>query len=521
MKILMVITEAPPITSGVARVAHELTSRLRSRGHQVDLVSSRDIPRLELGEARLSSMPWRGYEQIYRRAAAYHIVHVHGPAPSFSEVALLYTSLLRQGTRPRVVYTHHCEIAIQGYGLLCDAYNTAHRMVSRLADHIVTSTPSYAGLLEQIIPRQKISTIPWGVNPGPQVEAKPAGLNVLYVGQLRPYKGLDVLLRAARLVPEATISVIGSGHQEQRYRMMVERAGLRNVHFLGRASDEEMQRAYARAHALVLPSLTRAEAFGLVLLEGMAAGCVPVASRLPGLTDVVATAGATFRPGDEAGLAAALRQLLDDPARTARLGAEARRRAEQFSWEVSAAAYERLFLDLAGRSAEVGADWFPRALSPADLSAQGGPFAERIVGSLFEPALARFTPSRASLLLCLPAEERLMIVAHRGLDNALVGARLDARSSIAGWVAANRHPVIIGPDHMPGPLHPYLRNPRLASSLSMPITYNDQVVAVLNLAREHDEQHYTLEDLGELAAWAPKAARESRANLGQAPQVAA
>lgn len=361
MKILMVITEAPPITSGVARVAHELSSRLRGRGHQVTLVTSRDIPRLELGEARLSSMPWRGYEQIYRRAGEFDVVHVHGPAPTFSEVALLYSSLVRRRARPRLVYTHHCEIAIQGYGLLCAVYNSAHRLISRLADHVVTSTPSYAHMLGRSLPRRRVSTIPWGVDPRTLPGPKPEGLNVLYVGQLRPYKGLDVLLRAAGRLPQATVNVIGGGHHERHYRQLAERAGLRNVHFLGRVSDEAMERAYAQAHALVLPSLTRAEAFGLVLLEGMAAGCVPVASQLPGLTDVVDTVGATFRPGDAAGLAAALGQLLDDPARTAHLGREARRRAEQFSWEASAAAYERLFLDLTSRGGEVAADWFPRA----------------------------------------------------------------------------------------------------------------------------------------------------------------
>lgn len=520
MKILMVITEAPPITSGVARVAHELSSRLRVSGHEVDIVSTHDIPRLELGEARLSSMPWRGHEQIYRRAAAYDIVHIHGPAPTFSDAALLYAALARRGGRPRVVYTHHCEIAIPGYGPLCDAYNAAHRLLSLLADHIVTSTPSYARLLERLIPRQKISTIPWGVGPGPRAEPKPAGLNVLYVGQLRPYKGLDVLLRAAQRIPEATVTVIGGGHQEQRYRQLADDAGLRNVRFLGRVSDEAMQRAYAEAHALVLPSLTRAEAFGLVLLEGMAAGCVPVASELPGLTDVVDTVGLTFRPGDDAGLAAALRRLLDSPAHTAALGAAARRRAAQFSWEASAAAYERLFLDLADRGGEVAADWFPQSPAPAGQAPQALRSAEWAVGALFEPALARFAPSRASLLLCLPAEERLMIVAHRGLDEALVGARLNARRSIAGWVASNRRPAIIGAEHTPGPLRPYLRNPRLASSLSLPITYNGAVVAVLNLARERSEQHYTPDDLRELTAWAPQAAPESRPYLGPRPQAA-
>lgn len=522
MKILLVITEAPPITSGVARVAHELSSRLRARGHQVDILSSLDIPRLELGEVRLSSMLWRGYKQIYDQAPTYDIVHLHGPAPTFSELGLLYALFARQGHHPRVVYTHHCEIAIPGQELLCGIYNTAHRLISRMVDHVVTSTPSYARMLERFIPAQKISTIPWGVNSGPEVSAKPAGLNVLYVGQLRPYKGLDVLLRAAHLVPEATITVIGGGHQEQFYQQMADSLGLRNVCFLGRASDEEVQRAYAQAHALVLPSLTRAEAFGLVLLEGMAASCVPIASQLTGLTDVVDDTGFTFLPGDEAGLAAALQQLLDNPVRTAELGVEARRRAEQFSWDYCAAAYERLFLDLLSHGVGMAVDWFPRVISLEAQVMQSMLATEQIMEQLFEPALARFLPSRASVLLRLPLEDKLMIVAQQGLDSILLGARLNARSSVAGWVTLNRQPVVISPEYLPEPLRPYLRNSKLVSSLSIPIMYKNQVIAVLNLARDDQEvkQHYTPDDLRELMAWAPSAVRTRRLHVGLTPRMA-
>jgi rhamnosyl/mannosyltransferase len=520
MNILKIITEAPPITSGVARVAHELTTRLTARGHRVETLSSHDIPRLELGEVRLSSMPWRGWGRVLGRAQDYDVVHVHGPAPTFSEVALLYALLGRRGRRPAVVYTHHCEIDLQGYEPLCGAYNAAHRLLASLADHVVTSTPSYARLLRGLVPRRKISTIPWGVAAGRPAGGKGPGLDVLYVGQLRPYKGLDVLLRAAPLLPEARVTVIGGGHQEQAYRQMAAGAGLANVQFLGRASDEETQRAYARAHALVLPSLTRAEAFGLVLLEGMAAGCVPVASRLPGLTDVVDGAGFTFQPGDAASLAAALRQLLDDPGHTARLAVEARRRAEQFSWEASAAAYERLFADLTTSRSATAVDWFPQTLHAEGLANQELVLAERVVDQLFEPALDRFAPSRASLLLCLPPED-LMILAQRGLDSALIGARLKSHRSVAGWVAANRRPVIISPGHQPRALRPYLRNPHLASSLSLPVLLGDRVVAVLNLARQRHERHYTLDDLRELTAWAPRTLPELRVDVGPAPRVAA
>lgn len=499
MKILMIITEAPPIMSGVARVADEITRRLRAAGHEVDVLSSRDIPRLELGEVRLSSMLWKGSRHVLWRARKYDIIHVHGPAPTFSELALLYAVAGWAGRGPWVVYTHHCEIELQGHALLCAAYNIGHRLLSRLADHVVTSTPSYARSFEPFVPPERISVIPWGVNSGSAVATKLAGLNVLYVGQLRPYKGLDVLLRAAQLVPEAAITVIGGGHREQHYRRLAEELGLQNVRFLGRASDTEMRQAYEQAHTLVLPSLTRAEAFGLVLLEGMAAGCVPIASQLPGLTDVVEAVGTTFPPGDVAALAAALQGLLNDPERTARLGLEARRRAEQFTWDLTAAAYERLFRDMVGRRRAVAGDWFPRrSAGSSDIGAYRS-LVERAAVAIFEAAMVRFRPARASLMLNLPDEKQLMLVAHKGLDDALIGARVQSRRSIAGWVAAHGAPVLMDARHAPAQVRSYMHNPELNSSVSVPIVYNDQVIAVLNLAHDTPDRRFTPDDLRELA----------------------
>lgn len=59
MKILLIISEAPPIRSGIARVADRLSRGLEDRGHQVDILSLRDVPRVERGEIRLSSMPFK------------------------------------------------------------------------------------------------------------------------------------------------------------------------------------------------------------------------------------------------------------------------------------------------------------------------------------------------------------------------------------------------------------------------------------------------------------------------------
>lgn len=89
------------------------------------------------------------------------------------------------------------------------------------------------------------------------------------------------------------------------------------------------------------------EAFGLALIEGMAAGCVPVASDLPGVRDVVRPVGFSFPAGDVGALAAILEKLRDDPDLVRQIACRARSRAAQFSRESMVSAYEHLFLRLA------------------------------------------------------------------------------------------------------------------------------------------------------------------------------
>jgi glycosyltransferase involved in cell wall biosynthesis len=108
---------------------------------------------------------------------------------------------------------------------------------------------------------------------------------------------------------------------------------------------------YDRNDVVVLPSVTQAEADGLVTLEGMAAGCVPVVSDLPGVRDLAQGVGLVVPPGDEAALRAALLGLAADDTRRKELGRLARRKAEGLSWDNSVDQYERALLDAAATRA--------------------------------------------------------------------------------------------------------------------------------------------------------------------------
>ena len=124
---------------------------------------------------------------------------------------------------------------------------------------------------------------------------------------------------------------------------------------------------------MVLPSVTRAEAFGLVLLEGMANGCVPVASDLPGVRDVAGPTGLVVRPGEAKALRDAFSQLAREPKRLDQLKFASRRAAQALSWERCVASYEQLFVDtVRARSARLyGVAILPEIVGSAHPSLAG------------------------------------------------------------------------------------------------------------------------------------------------------
>src|SRR5262249_55540683 len=194
----------------------------------------------------------------------------------------------------------------------------------------------------------EVRVVPWGVDVRPRpLKARDGDgpLRVLFVGQMRGYKGVDWLIRAVAGQAQIELTLIGDGPQRGEYERLASDLGATNVRFLGRVTDEALHAEYDRNDVITLPSVTQAEAYGLVTVEGMAAGCVPVVSDLPGVRDVVTGVGVVVPPRDETALRAAFLELAADPARRKRLSGLARRAAEGLSWENCVERYEDAMYD--------------------------------------------------------------------------------------------------------------------------------------------------------------------------------
>jgi len=172
---------------------------------------------------------------------------------------------------------------------------------------------------------------------------------LLYLGRLKRYKGVDLVLQAvARLktrVPGLRFLVAGRGDNLERLQALSSRMDLGDtVDFLGYVPEEKKVELLQRSWVHVLTSPK--EGWGISILEAAACGTPSVASRSPGLRDAVldGETGLLVPHGDVERLGGALEELLGNQERRERMGSRARRFAERFTWEGSARSMEEFLL---------------------------------------------------------------------------------------------------------------------------------------------------------------------------------
>ncbi|MCQ4198983.1 glycosyltransferase [Streptomyces sp. NPDC058783] len=194
--------------------------------------------------------------------------------------------------------------------------------------------------------------------PDPDARRSGTGEHVLYLGRLAEAKGVRLLMAAWDEVAAdggvgVPLVIAGTGPLEGEVTAWA--AGRDDVRCVGLYDPEQCRRAVARSVAVVAPS-TWLEAFGLVVVEAMAAGVPTVAAGHGAFVELVedGVTGLLHRPGETASLAACLRRITAEPDRNRRMGLAARRRYEQgFS---PAVGLERLVegyrAAIAGRSAK-------------------------------------------------------------------------------------------------------------------------------------------------------------------------
>ncbi len=344
-----------------------------------------------------SRLHWRGLRDLrawFEREGIPDVLHIHSPRSAGA--LLLSAARLPREVRPRCVVHFHGTVSPRALRL---KHRLLDRYLTRYIDLVLSPTVDaalvagrahgYRGLPTRVIPngipvdrlRRPLRPVAgtrkaWGVPPDAAV--------VLLLGRWDQTKGQDVLLDAIPEVlahPDDVRFVLvapesSGGYRRQLERLVARTALRRCVHVMGR--DVDPASSYAAADVVVVPS--RKEAFGLVALESMAAGCRLVASRLSALVEVCGDDAGTIwvRPGDAHDLARGLLLALSESAEGRRARCELHRRhAARYDVPRYLGHLEAAYADVLGR---------------ADLLPQGG----RLEGSVDLSWSARGVKTRPS-----------------------------------------------------------------------------------------------------------------------------
>ena len=368
IKIAQVVCVFPPYKSGIGNVAAHFARLAAAAGHAVTVFTPRYRP---VAQEQSSAYRVMRLWPILKRGNAallpgllykirdFDLVHLHYPFFGGAEPVFLSKAA---GGRFKLAIHYHMDagrlplvsklFGAPGKLLIKPLFNRADVITCASLDYLKHSA------IKDYVSRypEKFAEIPFGTDTEFFLPVPPAGREntVLFVGGLdtaHNFKGIDVLLKAfAKLKQSARLVIVGDGDRRPAYEKMTINLGLqRRVEFTGRVSDRELAGYYRRAALLVLPSVNRHEAFGLVLLEAMACGTPVIASALPGVRSVFTDGrqGFLVKPGDENDLGEKIDRLLGDPGLRKKMGKAARELAvNKYDWsrvkDALEAVYRRL-----------------------------------------------------------------------------------------------------------------------------------------------------------------------------------
>ncbi|MFX1475159.1 MAG: glycosyltransferase [Promethearchaeota archaeon] len=381
--VTQVVHNFPPVVGGIETYAYNLAKGLVDAGHLVRVYTSRTpgAPNQEVWQgihihryravARPFSYPFMpGLFTALMRDDC-DIIHAHINSPMTVDLTAMVSRLLNVP----LAITYHADALLSDFvpkpasfhKWLGQIYWLARHFAAGVASRLIVTSPLYletSEFLERY--RGKTSVIPAVVDPfflesldKPLTVRKELGISsdspfLLFVGRLVPYKGLRTLLRAFRLVhkrnPSTQLVLIGSGPEYPHLQRLSRELGVVDAtRFLGKVSREFLRDVYSACDVFVLPSRSRSEAFGIVLLEAMARGKPVVATHVGGIPYVVnhGKTGFLVPPHDPVPLAKRISSLINDAELCSKIGKAAQERVmRKFTREPTTRQLESLYFEM-------------------------------------------------------------------------------------------------------------------------------------------------------------------------------
>jgi glycosyltransferase involved in cell wall biosynthesis len=382
MKIAQIVCAYPPYKSGISTSALNIARVFSSAGHEVvtftldcgeknsppwrvdksrNLGSRRPLAG-RVGDStsegeivRLKAFPKFGnggfLPQLFWRLRNFDVVYLHYPFFGAAEIVWFLKKFFWKNKVKLIIHFHmESELSSPLLKFLSLPSRLIAPSLFKQADSIVCASIDYA---EANMPariftanKNKIKEIPFSVD----VERfkrsldsadAPLGMTdvfkIIFVGGLDKahyFKGVNVLLNSLNLLNKENLNwqltIVGSGDLQPQYEKQARDFGIADkVIFAGNISEAELPKKYQEADCLVLPSINKGEAFGIVLLDAMATGIPVIASDLPGVRKVFTEkSGLKIKPGDAEDLRNKIKFLMDNPEKCLEMGIAARREVE-------------------------------------------------------------------------------------------------------------------------------------------------------------------------------------------------
>ena len=344
-----------PLGGGAETHLHEILERLAAWGHEVVLLCggwSGCPPRTVRNGVEIhrvgtrQSYPFRvrAYWERHLRARDFDVLY-----EDINKVPL-YTT--RWGARNVVAVVPHL-FGGAAFQELNPVLATAVWLSERPLPWVYRRVPFQAisestadDLVARGIARERVVVIPPGVSfqhYTPDATARAAQPTFAYLGRLKKYKGVDIVIRAFAAMgrPDASLEIAGAGDYRPALEALVRSLDLvGRVRFLGFVSETEKLALLRRSWAVALASPK--EGWGLTNVEAEACGTPVVASDSPGIRESVRHGETGFLTphGDVTAMADAFRRIADSSALVASMGIRARAFAETFTWDRCARATE-------------------------------------------------------------------------------------------------------------------------------------------------------------------------------------
>lgn len=382
-KIAQIVCVLPPYGGGIGRVAHVDAKGLVKRGHEVvvfapkEKIFRKEIKRSYKVEWLLPLLKYGHFAllpQLLWQLKGFDIIHLHHPFFGAAFFVALFKWLNKD--KVKLVISYHMDISSGG---MLGAYYRWYKFfilhfVLRQADKILIASEDYienSDIAEYYFQNMgKFKELPFGADKQFFPQAKdqemlrslgfsPEDKIVLFVGGLDKqhfFKGVNFLIKAFAHIPDPHVKglIVGEGNLRKQYEAQTKAMKLEDrIKFSGFADKKLLPKLYNLCDIFILPSINKAEAFGIVLVEAMACGKPLIASNLKGVRSVVVPGvnGFLIEPMNSFDIAQKINFLANDPGLSKQFSEQGLKLvAEKYRWKKIMDELDDLYHELTHKS---------------------------------------------------------------------------------------------------------------------------------------------------------------------------